>query len=396
MAERNNPDWIQAFMKLTERTEPPHLYREWVAISTIAAALQRKCFIKYQLGLTWYPNMYIVLVGDAASRKGTAMGFGEDFLEELKLPKIAESITREALCKRMAEVGEIMFADTGKQHSSITIFSPELIIFLGMSSKDNPMMSALTDWFDCKNVWEYETKNKGKDEILGVWVNLLGATTPMLLREKLADTAIGGGLTSRMIFVNYEGTVTRQRRRTETQRERDIKKSMIADLSKIHQIYGEFTGSDTFWKLWDRWYMSDDEKTNLKVSKFDGYNGRRAMHLMKLCMIVSAGRRSTKIVSGEDFIYAKDLLTRVERPMRRVFEGHGRSPDAILLTEIAQFIKVRKVVYHRPLLKEFQNDIANLDQFKKMIAVLVEVGKVKIDRVENEQRYTYIEEPDKP
>ena len=224
---------------------------------------------------------------------------------------------------------------------------------------------------------------------------MLGATTPVLLRERLSDTAIGGGLTSRMIFVNYEGTVKRQRRRIETERERSIKRSMIADLSKIHQIHGEFKGTDSFWKVWDRWYLSDDEKTNLKASKFDGYNGRRAMHLMKLCMIVSAGRRSSKIISGDDFLYAKDLLTRVERPMRRVFEGHGRSPDAMLLTEIAQFIKHKKVVYHRPLLKEFQNDIADLVQFKKMIAVLMEVGKVKIDLIEGEQRYTYIEEPDK-
>jgi hypothetical protein len=149
--------------------------------------------------------MYIVLVAPSGkARKGTAMSPGLEILEDLNIHLAAESITREALIRELRTATTTVTNDDGtiEFHSSLTIYSPELVVFLG---HNNPqLLSDLTDWYDCRRKWTYRTKTQGTDEIHGVWVNLIGATTPELLQSALPLDAIGGGLTSRMVFVFEE------------------------------------------------------------------------------------------------------------------------------------------------------------------------------------------------
>jgi len=195
-------DWIDTFLAYTDNTEPPLLYREWVAVSVVASALQRKCFLKWG-HLKWYPNLYIVLVAPPGrARKGTAMGDGKQFLTKLGIPLAAEAITREALIRELGKSTDtILRPEINKiiMHSSLTVYSSELAVFLGKNNFQ--LLFDLTDWFDCADTWTYRTKNQGEDIINGVWVNLLGATTPELIQQSLPSDAIGGGLTSRIIFV---------------------------------------------------------------------------------------------------------------------------------------------------------------------------------------------------
>ena len=202
MVKRQLDDWLDAYLEFTDNTEPPTQFHRWTALSLIASVLQRKCHLEWG-SLTFYPNMYVVLVAPSGkARKGTAMGVGLQMLEELGVKLAAESITREALVRELANVSDkIIYPDNERVefHSSLTIFSPELTVFLGHNNFQ--LMSDLTDWYDCRQKWIYRTKNMGTDEIVGVWVNLIGATTPSLIQTALPMDAIGGGLTSRIIFV---------------------------------------------------------------------------------------------------------------------------------------------------------------------------------------------------
>ena len=153
--------------------------------------------------ISFYPNMYVVLVGPSGKcRKGTAMSQGYDFLKEMGTKMAAESTTREALIQALQQSNDTQVDPvTNKMylHASLTIYSQELTVFLGYNNV--ALMSDLTDWYDCRSSWTYRTKHQGTDEIIGVYVNLIGATTPELLQTALPRDAIGGGLTARMIFV---------------------------------------------------------------------------------------------------------------------------------------------------------------------------------------------------
>ena len=81
--KRKLSNWIESFLQYTDNTEPPFLFRKWTAISCIASAMQRKCYVEWGTSLIFYPNLYVVLVGPSATGKGTAMNPGLDLLCEI-------------------------------------------------------------------------------------------------------------------------------------------------------------------------------------------------------------------------------------------------------------------------------------------------------------------------
>ena len=121
--KRNLPDWLDAFMLLTEDSEPPILFRKWTAISTIASALQRKCRIDIGISLTFYPNFYMFLVGPSATGKGTAMKYAYDIIEQIPAIRLsAQATSLQALIRRMKETNLTdIDMETGQQyfHSSV-------------------------------------------------------------------------------------------------------------------------------------------------------------------------------------------------------------------------------------------------------------------------------------
>ena len=138
MSERRLTDWIDAYMTFTENTEPAELFRKWTAVSVICAALRRKCRLDWG-SLTFYPNMYIILVGPSGSRKGTAMDPAYEIACEIADIKMAaEATTRESLIRQLKKANYTEHnLVTGKPdyHSSLTIWSQELTVFLGYHNR---------------------------------------------------------------------------------------------------------------------------------------------------------------------------------------------------------------------------------------------------------------------
>ncbi|KKK87178.1 hypothetical protein LCGC14_2755840 [marine sediment metagenome] len=128
-------DWITRYLDFVENTEPSLLYKEWTAISVVAAALQRKCYLPWG-HLTFYPNMYIVLVGPPGSRKNTAMDTGHNFLRDANIKLAADAVTRAGLVQELDAAQHAELSDKGlKVHASLTVFSEELSVFFGYDER---------------------------------------------------------------------------------------------------------------------------------------------------------------------------------------------------------------------------------------------------------------------
>jgi hypothetical protein len=357
-SKRKTLDWIDGFMQYNENTEPPRSYLRWVAISVVASALQRKC--RLEMGdLTFYPNMYIVLVGPPGkARKGTAMRPGREFLEDLGVPVSAEATTREALIRTLADsVSSVVDTKTGETeyHSSLTVYSAELVTFLG--NQNYLLMSDLTDWFDCAPRWTYRTKTAGEDDIFGVWLNLIGATTPDLIRAALPLDAIGGGFASRVVFIYESNKYKAIPCPFKTSEELELRVKLLEDLHKIHALQGRFKVTADFLDKYVDWYYSADVNPPFTDSRFSGYVERRATHLLKLCMICSASRSDSMIISAQDFSRAKLFLTDAEKNMLRTFSGVGKSAHAATMEAVMGEIATRKETTMGELLGIFYQDV---------------------------------------
>lgn len=377
---RQVDDWIESYLQYTDNSEPPKLYREWVAISVIASVLERKCYLEWG-ELTFYPNLYIVLVGPSGKcRKGTAMGVGASMLRERGIPMAAEAITREALIRELrnatqeeadAESGNLYF------HASLTIFSQELTVFLGYNNLQ--LMSDITDWYDCRDHWTYRTKNMGTDEITGVWVNLIGATTPELIRSTLPQDAIGGGLSSRIIFVYEEEKGKTVAAPFLSEEDQMLREKLTQDLESIHMLRGRFDITEEFLEKWIAWYEWQDNNPPFHDPNFQGYVNRRPNHILKLCMVMSASSRSDMVITGDIFDRALGLLRETEKNMPKTFSGYGRSARSEVMSMVMTTIAMEGKVTRKQLLKKYHQEIDDSRQLDDIIAVLSNMDFCRYD-----------------
>ena len=338
--ERKLPNWIDAFLHYTKDTEPPLLFRKWTAISCLASAMQRKCSVEWGTALTFYPNLFIVLVGPSATGKGTAMNPGLELLSEISSIRMAAQATSlQALIRHIKDVNLTDHdIETGKQtyHSSLTIFSKEFTVFLGYHNRE--LMAALCDWYDCDRKWTYETISRKKEEIVGVWVNLIAGTTPDLIQSSLPIESIGGGLTSRIIFICEEKKGQLITMPVVDSKGKELYQYLLHDLEKVSMLAGKFGYTEGFVGLWDMWCKKAEQDPPFYDPRFDGYMGRRRTHLMKLSMIVSAshGQHDLKLTK-DDLGEAINVLEEAEIKMDTVFRGVGKSDIASLINKSVNF-----------------------------------------------------------
>jgi hypothetical protein len=390
--DRHLSDWIEGYLEYNKDSEPPESFLVWSAVSAIAAALQRKTY--FQLGqLTFYPNLYIILCSPPGqARKGTAMKPAGQLLNELQIPMSAESITRARLINRLKECTDVITHEEGtiEEHCSITIFSKEFTVFLGQDNAQ--LMADLTDWFDCHNEWSYETKTSGMDRLRGVYVNLIGATTPDLIQSSLPLDAIGGGLTSRMLII-YE-----QWARFKsipifalTEEGQGVYQNLLHDLHQILMLRGQFKMTKETLEIYYDWYLNQPERCPFNTQRFSGYWSRRQTHLIKLMMIISAAKSNDLILTLEDFNSAKSLLTKAERKMEQAFSGVGRDRSARIIPQIIKYIAEHGEVTYAKLLNYFISD-TNDWELQNIVRALRKVGVIDVTETMDGEVIKYVKE----
>lgn len=372
MSKRKLSDWLQAYAEYTENTEPPASYHTWTGISVIAGALQRKVYMDWNFQRI-FPNMYIVLVGPSGRcKKGTAMNLGKDIMSKIKgINYTANAMTKEALIKRFKEsessftdpdAGKVAAAGNLYMHSSLTCFSDELSVFLG--NNDIKFLSSLTDWYDSHENWEYETVGRGKEDLKGICLNLLGGTAPDWFQSILPEEAVGGGFTSRIFFIVEERKRKTVPHHQVTPHERKLREYLIADLERINALKGFYTFSESALEQYVEWYKAQDiaiDRGQLPVTdpRFAGYCDRRATHIKKLCMVVAASAGDTLIIDWQHFETAREMMEAAEVNMPRAFSSLGSNVYLKSMDKVIRYMqKLNKVIHKRStILQQFHKDI---------------------------------------
>jgi hypothetical protein len=384
VSDRELPNWLDSFVQYTDNSEPPVSFRLWTAISCIAAVLRRKCYLPWG-SLTFFPNMYIVLVAPSGkARKGTAMGPGQKLLRDLDIRMTAEAITRESLIRELANAKDsfVDHKDRMIEHSSMTIFSKELTVFLGY--QNHQLMSDLTDWFDCDDHWVYRTKTQGTDIVTGVWVNLIGATTPSLIQTAMSLEAIGGGLTSRMIFVYEHKRGKSVALPMLSPSDHELREKLLRDLERISMMQGPFAVNDSFIDPWVPWYESQEDNPPFNDNRFAGYFERRAMHCLKLAMILNASRTTTMTLDDSDFHNALQILEKTEQKMSFAFSGVGKGANIDTMSQVMTEMAVCKETTFAKLMSRFYYDV---DKFTlgKILETLESMNQITVRHANGQQ-----------
>jgi hypothetical protein len=328
--------------------------------------------------------MYVVFVGPPGGpRKSQAISFGRLFLAEIPDIVLAADVTtyqalvediEKAACEEPLPDGGIL------EHSSITIVSRELESFLGQKGENTKMLVCLTDLFDAEELpWKYRTKHSGNNVVPSVFLNLLAATTPESISSSLPATAIGGGLTSRIVFI----WVTDKRKKVtapeETPTEAILRGKLVDDLYKISRIVGTYKYSPEAFANWDDWYTNYVEQDSERICpdpSFNGWYERKPLYLQKLSILHAAAEYSTLILEWRHVESAFKTIEEVEKTMGNVFRSVGRSLVSADVDLVETIVEERGWITEEALMSLTWRDI-DANKLDNIINTLKKKGTVK-------------------
>ena len=375
---RQLDDWLERYLQLTQSLESPMQYNLWCGISAIASCLQRKCYCNWGplVGYS-YPNLYISLVGPPGGRKGTAMRPAKMMLQDLEIKLCSDSLgSSQALYQELSMATDTYPEHTGvlKEHRSLSVWADEFAVFL--SDKDPKLINSLTDLFDSPNQWKYFSLSRKEIAINNCWLNLIGAITPSLLQDRLSRESVGGGLVSRIIFVVGYGPEKLVALPFLSKEEIELHKMLFEDLQQISILSGPFILTKGFLDIWPTWYEQESQASNIESDKFLGYNSRRATHIKKLVMIISASENDDMKIEARHLHKAVALLEHNEREMTNAFQGIGRGQHAEVYTSILSYLENKKSFNFNELATAFQLDILP-HELEVYLESMVTNGKIK-------------------
>lgn len=346
--ERRLKDWLASFAQYAKFGEAPNNTLFWTGVSTVAGALRRRVWMDMGY-FKWVPNFYVILVAKPGIvSKSTTANIGMNLLR--KVPGInwgPEVVTWPALVQAMAASAE-SFVDpaTGEYitQSALTICSDEFGNLL--NPQDREMVDIFVGLWDGKEgSFEKKTKSSGNDTIVNPWINIIACTTPAWISGNFPEYMIGGGFTSRCVFVfadqKRQLVAYPKRLMNEDGGNEQLKEDLIHDLEAISLLAGEMTLTEDAFLWGEKWYAQhwSDKHRHLDQDQFGGYLARKQTHIHKLAMILSASRGNTLQITPQILEEAAALVTGLEPDMNRVFAKIGQNEITRLAQNLVEIIQ---------------------------------------------------------
>jgi hypothetical protein len=374
-------DWIDSYVEATKAVPSPEPFRLWSAITAISGVLERKVHTMGSAGPI-YPNLFTVLVGPPAAGKTNAIRPIRDLWSRVKGLNISpDNVTKAALIDALSRSLRTIIngADSAYTFSAMAVPCSEFGVFF--THHDTEFLSVLNHIYDSPASYKEERRTAGIIEINKPYLVMLAATQPDFLNSFLPEEAWGMGFTSRLIMI-YADVATSADLFAAVEVKSAALESKLVDM---FQIKGEFKWTRTAIDEINAWNRAGCPPRP-DHSKLLHYNGRRALHAIKLAMISSVSRSpGINIVEVEDFERAKDWMLEAEKTMPDIFRAMGAKSDVQVISDLhfhvyriwsSVAIDKRKPV-HQQVFYEFLHTRVTSDRIPKLIEAAERTGYFK-------------------
>jgi len=400
MSKRNFPDWLGAFQDYASFGEAPRRMYFWVGCSTIAGALRRHVWID-QFYFKWYANLYVILVAPpGVVAKTTTADIGMDLLRKVPGIQFGPSVVSwQALVQAFGNAAEAFEVpipgNTGpgvyETHSPMTISSGEFGNLL--NPQDKEMVDMLVNLWDGKG-FRKVTKHSGSDDVVNPWINIIACTTPAWIAGNFPEYMIGGGFTSRCVFV-YADAKERYVAYPGLQVPTDIEiqgQKLVADLEHIAtKLVGEYKLTPDAITWGQEWYEAHNKTrpAHLNDDRFGGYLARKQTFVHKVAMILAASQRDQLTITKADLEIAAVMITDLEAEMINVFRKIGRSDVSQSADRLVAYLKLRGECPYAEAYRYIHAQFPSMKDFEDVLKGLIQAGYVILTQVANTPTLRY-------
>lgn len=382
--------WITEYVDYASRTEAPRMMHFFAGVGAVAGALRRKVWID-QYYFRWTPSFYIIFVAPpGVVSKSTTADIAMDLLREV--PGInfgPDVVTWQALATAFAGITEhFPYNDEYHPMSALTLVASELGNLINPQDRD--MINLYINLWDGRKSLEKTTKGSGCDVIEAPWINMLGCTTPHWIADNMPPATVGGGFTSRCIFVYAE------------KKEKYIaypihhipqgidqkKEDLIHDLEHIAcNITGPYEMTKGAIEWGEKWYeqlWSTSRPTHLEDDRLDGYIARKQTHLHKLAIIMAACERDELIITDADLTLANAMLETTELQLPKVFSKIGKGESSLEVDRMLSYVKGKGEVPYTEVYRIVHSHFCDLKDFEGVLSGAIRAGYMALVQKGNE------------
>jgi hypothetical protein len=334
---------------------------------------------------SWYPNLYTVLVAPPGIvQKSSTSDLGMRLLKQI--PGIYQgptTLTWQALYDAFNDVGEefVVSPTETRTQNALYINSSELGITLNM--QDTDMINQLIHCWDGYEL-KKRTRMDGELIIPTPSLNMIACTTPSWIAENVPQYLIGGGLTSRMLFV-YGEEKSRyiaypQLHMPKDYEERQMR--LLRDLERISQLVGGFTLTPDAYEWGSEWYEKFHRVDSKLLDKtlIGGYIARKQTLVHKVAMILAVSMGNELVITRALLERAVALITELEAAMPKVYSKIGLSNDANAGSQVLDFLdRYGGTVDYSLLYRYMHVKYPRPEEFEEVLYGLKEAGYIRVD-----------------
>lgn len=379
-------DFFADYLNYTGGTEVPAHANRWSAIGMVGAWLGRDVYVKFG-NAKLYGNQYIMLLGEAGSKKSTAIKTAKRTLKTAGYQNFsAEKISKEKFLTELAKqqgnhtsnplgnsvldqqlFGEIEDSD----YRETWVCADEFNDFFANNIFE--FVSTLGVLWDYEGKYENQVKHGESVVIPNPNVSILAGNTPTTFAETFPLSAIGQGFFSRIIAVHVKSSgrkITRPRQPSE-----EASLAMTARLMQIKNYHtGEVEITEESWGLIDKIYQNWKP---IPDSRFESYSNRRLVHLLKIALVHAASRLS-ETIEPIDVRRANTVLDYTEHFMPEAFGEFGNSRNSGLTHKILKELELsEELMTIHDLWSKVQLDFDKLETYSSHITGMVQAGKLQ-------------------
>jgi hypothetical protein len=384
---RRHADWLAAYLDYSSHSEAPTHMRFWCGVSAIAGALRRKVWID-QAYFKWYANFYVVIVAPpGVVAKSTTSGVAMNLLKQVPGIKFGPDIvTWPSLVVSFANAAETFEYPPGIHNvmSAMTLESSEFGNLL--NPQDREMVDLyVTLWDGKQGSLRKETKTSGNDEVQNPWINLVACTTPSWIAGSFPEYMIGGGFTSRCVFVYADKKHQRVAypSRVVPKDLHKMEAALVDDLIEIAWLTGEYRLTEDAFAWGTAWYErhNDNPPAHLNDDRFGGYLARKQTHIHKLAMVIAASRSDAMWIDAEHLAVAERMVSDLEPDMAQVFAKIGLSDESLHTERLLQYIRVSGPVEWEVAFRHVHKYFPGIKDYENVLSGLIRSGLVEMRQV---------------